>query len=45
MSYASVGGTVVFIVCLIIGFFIRVKDIDVDDIGWFFTNDTGDTMI
>lgn len=45
LSYASVFGTVVFIICLFIAFFMRIKDIDYSDIGWIYTKDTGTSAI
>lgn len=41
VSYLSVGGTVTFIVCVFVAFFMKRKDINYDEIAWLYTNDTG----
>jgi amino acid permease len=45
LSYVAVAGTIAFIVCLVIGFFMKMEEIDLDDIGWFITTNTGEDAI
>jgi amino acid permease len=41
----AVAGTIAFIVCLIIGFFMKMDSLDYSDIGWFVTKNTGEDAI